>query len=64
MWQAGFFDLDNRFSKLDEKDPLVNLIAFIDWENFRSTLNKVRRKDRKSNTGRKSFLISTIAKLR
>ena len=63
MWQPGFFDLEERFKKLDEKDPLVSLNKLIDWENFRDTLNKVRKKDRKSNAGRKPFDVVVMFKV-
>ena len=39
--QPGFFDLDDRYKKLDERDPLVSLNQLIDRESFRDTLNKV-----------------------
>ena len=55
MPQPGFFDLDDRFRKLDEKDPLVHLNKIIFWEAFRPTLLEARKKERKSNAGRKSF---------
>ncbi len=55
MPQSGFFDLDDRFKKIDERDPLVGLNQLIDWESFRSTLNKIREKNRKSNAGRKPY---------
>ncbi|MBL4873753.1 MAG: IS5 family transposase [Rhodobacteraceae bacterium] len=63
MWQPGFFDLDERFKKLDEKDPLINLNLIVDWENFRATLDKVRKKDRKSNAGRKPFDVVVMFKV-
>ena len=49
MLQSSFFDLEDKFKKLDEKDPLIKLTQLIDWEMFRSTLEKVREKERKSN---------------
>ena len=55
MLQSGFFDLEDKFKKLDEKDPLIKLTQLIDWEMFRSTLEKVREKERKSNAGRKPY---------
>ncbi len=55
MMQPSFFDLDDRFKKLDEKDTLVRLNSLINWEDFRETLNKARPNDRKSNAGRKPF---------
>ena len=30
MSQPGIFDLDNRYQKLNEKDPLINLNELID----------------------------------
>ncbi len=53
--QPSFFDLEDRFKKLDEKDPLTRLDSLIDWEDFRDTLNKARSTERKSNAGRKPF---------
>ena len=63
MWQPGFFDLEDRFKKLDEKDPLIGLNKLIDWENFRDTLIKIRKKDRKSNAGRKPFDVVVMFKV-
>jgi hypothetical protein len=51
--QPGFFDLDSRHLKLDEKDPLRSLNVTIDWEAFRQTLERIRVKPRKNNAGRK-----------
>jgi len=53
--QPGFFDLNRRYVKLDERDALQHLDALIDWEIFRDTLELVRVKPRKNNAGRKSF---------
>mgnify|MGYP001178601498 CR=1 FL=1 len=53
--QAGFFDLDERHHKLNERDPLVHLDELVAWEYFRPTLERVRPKHRKSNAGRKPF---------
>ena len=55
MIQPGFFDLDNRHRKLDEKDPLIHLNQLIDWETFRPSLNPIRSKKKKSNAGRKPY---------
>ncbi len=63
MLQSGFFDLKDRFKKLDEKDPLVHLNQLIDWENFRASLNQVREKTRKSNAGRKAFDVVLMFKV-
>jgi len=53
--QTSFFDLDDRYKKLDERDALIWLNEIIDWEAFRPTLQKCREKPRKSNAGRKPF---------
>ena len=53
MTQPGFFDLNNRHKKLNERDPLISLNELIDWEGFRDTLNGIRIKERKSKAGRK-----------
>ena len=55
MPQPGFFDLDDRYRKLDEKDPLIHLDKLIFWDAFRPTLEEIRKKDRKSNAGRKAY---------
>jgi hypothetical protein len=55
MPQPGFFDVDNRFKKLDEKDALLRLNALIDWELFRPALSQARIKPRKSAAGCKPF---------
>jgi len=44
------FDIAERTGKLTGiGDPLVGLNAQIDWEAFRSDLNRVHDKERKSN---------------
>ncbi|MFA0813405.1 transposase, partial [Microbulbifer epialgicus] len=53
--QPSFFDLDDRHRKLNEHDPLVALRKLIEWEDFRSTLNKIPTLPRKSNAGRRPF---------
>ena len=63
MLQSGFFDLEDKFKKLDEKDPLIKLTQLIDWEMFRSTLEKVREKERKSNAGRKPYDVVLMFKV-
>jgi len=42
MAQPGFFDLSKRLYKLNEKDPLIQLNALIDWEDFRAALKVMR----------------------
>ena len=54
--QPGFFDLMDRANKLTKLgDPLVALNHNINWEAFRSDLNTLRQKDRKSSAGAKAF---------
>jgi len=53
--QPSFFDLDNRYHKLNERDALLWLERLILWEDFRETLDKGRDKKRKSAAGRKPF---------
>ena len=56
MMQSGFFDLIDRYAKLDELgDPLTKINAVVDWRSFRPLLKKVRKKPRKSNAGRPPF---------
>jgi len=56
MPQPGFFDLDERFAKLDGiGDPLVKIKAVVDWEGFRPILDEALEKPRKSNAGRKEY---------
>ena len=57
MIQNGLFDLHIRFDRLDNKkgDPLSKLNQVIDWELFRSSLESVFIKERKSNAGAKGF---------
>ena len=45
--QTGFFDLDERYAKLNERDPLVKLNPIIDWEAFREPLSVLRNKPRR-----------------
>lgn len=55
MSQPGFFDLNDRLKKLNERDPLISLNELIEWEDFRGTLETIRIKKRKSKAGRKPF---------
>jgi IS5 family transposase len=64
MMQTGLFDWQTRFEQLDKGgDPLVKLNEVVDWELFRYDLEKVRRKDRKSNAGRKPFDVILMFKI-
>jgi len=52
----GLFDLEFRLRELDQGgDPLRKLNQTIDWEIFRSTLESLRDKQRKSAAGRPPF---------
>lgn len=56
MLQSGFFDLENRFGKLDQLgDPLKALNAVVDWSVFEPILAKGLAKEKKSNAGRPGF---------
>ena len=63
MPQPGFFDLDERYAKLNERDPLVKLNQIIDWEAFREPLSVLRNKPRKSQTGRKPYDVVLMFKI-
>ena len=64
MGQLGLFDLDERSAKLTEMgDPLVGLKEQINWEAFRSDLNRVHEKNRKSNAGAKPIDVVLMFKL-
>ena len=50
--QTSFFDLENRYASLSTLgDPLERLNAAIDWEIFRSDLERIDQKTRKSAAG-------------
>ena len=52
--QNSLFDLENRYASLSKTgDPLERLNAIIDWEVFRPILERMDKKERKSNAGRK-----------
>jgi IS5 family transposase len=57
MAQMGFFNLSDRYARMDAKeDPLTEINAEVPWDAFRSLLELVWRKpdeDRKSRAGRK-----------
>jgi transposase, IS5 family len=54
--QIGFFDTDKRYKQLDRlKDPLVVLVALIDFEMFRQDIENGLAKERKDNSGRRPF---------
>jgi len=52
MKQLGFLDFDIRLQRIDKAgDPLATLEETIDWEIFRPTIEKARKKAKKSNAG-------------
>jgi IS5 family transposase len=56
MKQINFFAEDNRLERLSEMgDPLEKIAGTIDFEMFRSILNKVFRKEKKSQGGRPAW---------
>jgi len=53
MLQSGFFDLKDRFAKLDQLgDPLKALNAVVNWSVFVPILAKGLKKEKQSNAGR------------
>lgn len=64
MKQLGFFDFDIRIDRINKAgDPLVKLNNTIDWEIFRSTLDKAREKPKKSKAGAKGFDVVLLFKI-
>jgi transposase, IS5 family len=64
MGQQGFWDLEQRQRKLNQKkDVLVTLNRMIPWESFRDLLESVREKPKKSNAGRKPLDVILLFKL-
>ncbi len=64
MQQPGFFDLDERYTKLSKQgDPLEALDATIVWSTFRPVLKKLQKRTRKSNAGRKPYDVILMFKL-
>ena len=56
MRAPGFFDLEERFAKLDELgDPLKKIAESVKWEEFRAVLTDALSKPRKSRAGRKEY---------
>ena len=54
--QHGFFDEENRLSKLTKKkDPLEKLSSMIKWEKFRPVLEKAMKKESKGYGGRPPY---------
>jgi len=60
----GLFDIEFRMQELSKSgDPLVKLNTCVDWEAFRSDLETIREKERKSNAGRKPFDVLLMFKV-
>lgn len=56
MEQQGFFDTDTRLQQISALgDPLERLNETVNWEIFRSTLNRIFKKDAKGPGGRPPF---------
>ncbi|MHB8743518.1 MAG: transposase [Sulfuricaulis sp.] len=56
MLQSGFFDLQNRFGKLDQLgDPLQALNEVVDYSVFEPILTAGLKKEKTSNCGRLGF---------
>lgn len=54
--ERGLFDEEFRLEQIShQKDPLIMLNQFIDWESFRSTLEKALKKDKKGPGGRPAY---------
>lgn len=64
MGQLGFWDLEARQSKLNQKqDLLVRLNKIIPWQTFRPLLEQIHDKPRKSKAGRKPIDVIVMFKL-
>ena len=64
MSQAGFFDFEHRLDQLNAHgNPLRTLDEAIEFEAFRSTLEPVRDKPRKSHAGRTPYDVVLMFKM-
>ena len=64
MHQHGLFDVQQRHEKIKQYATILNqLNAIINWEEFRPTLETIRKKERKSNAGRKPFDVVLMFKI-
>lgn len=64
MFQPGFFDLDQRMQKIDSNgDPLTKIDKVVDWEIFRSAIEKARQRPRKSPAGPKGYDVILLFKI-
>ncbi len=54
--QTGFFDLEDRHTLLEKLgDPLPKLDQVVDWDRFRATLRKLRKRTDPSRGGRPAY---------
>lgn len=64
MSQAGFFDFEQRLDQLNAHgNPLERLNEAVGFERFRSTLDKVHERHRKSHAGRKPCDVVVMFKM-
>ena len=60
----GLFDVPSRLVQLEESgNPLPRLDKLVDWEVFRSMLERVHEKERKSNAGAPHYNVIVMFKL-
>ena len=61
---TGLFDIHDRLGKLDKnEDPLLQLNRLINWEQFRPTLEQIRKKKAKSSPGPKYYDVVLMFKI-
>lgn len=64
MGQRGFWDQEEREKKLEQKRPTLERVnQIIPWEEFRSILESIHQKERKSDAGRKPLDVILMFKL-
>lgn len=64
MHQHGLFDIQQRHDRIKQYATMLEqLNSIVDWEAFRPTLEIIRKKQRKSNAGRKSFDVVFMFKI-
>ena len=64
MHQHGLFDVQMRHETIKQYASMLDqLNRIVNWEDFRSTLEIIRNKERKSNAGRKPFDVVFMFKI-
>jgi IS5 family transposase len=64
MHQHGLFDIQQRHDRIKQYATMLDqLNSIVDWESFRPTLETIRKKQRKSNAGRKPFDVVFMFKI-